>query len=123
MVQEAMEQTCPDISFTRVEPCAKWLKSYIDDIEAEIDNIYCDCEGNDDECIFRCSNASNDIEEVSLGTRITMGCTGFSGSPDPGAEAFFANARAYRDAIAEMNTAHAFVCAFPAIEEDLSRRL
>ena len=122
MVQEAMEQTCPDISFTRVEPCAKWLKSYIDDIEAEIDNIYCDCE-MDDECILPCSNATNDIEEISLGTRQSMGCTEFSDSPDPMPEPFIANANAYRAAIAEMNNAHAFACAFPDIEVEISREI
>ena len=123
MVQEAMEQTCPDISFTRVEPCAKWLNSYIDDIEAEIDNIYCDCEEDEDECILPCSNATNDIEEISLGTRQSIGCSEIGSNPNPMPEPFIANANAYRAAVAEMNNAHAFACAFPGIEEEISREI
>lgn len=68
-VEDAIAQTCPDISFDAIPEL--WQQSIIDDINAALDQAWCDCE-NEEECWTECEGAG-DVQTMEFVTD-AVGC-------------------------------------------------
>jgi hypothetical protein len=73
-VMDVMEETCGDIAMTRAVPGDLWEVSFIDEIEDNLDLMWCDCE---EECFYPCDNAQAETVYTSLGSLSSVGCLPF----------------------------------------------
>lgn len=68
-MRDKIKETCPKITFS--EELKLWRVEFLDEIEAQMEEMWCDCKGN---CLEQCDNAKGS-EDRFLGVISQVGCT------------------------------------------------